>query len=383
MIDRKNMTALIVDDMENMCKSMRAMMKVIGYGKTFYFAHNGAEAYNLLKKTPIDLAIVDWNMPVMTGVELLARIREDRELRDIPVVMVTAEGNREIVAEVAESEIDSYILKPFSVKSLGDRISMVIEKANNPPPSVCYLKRARDFKEAGNYDAAIEEVRQAMETDPLSSRPVRELGCLFFKKGDLKRAEAWLAKAARMNQQDVTAFHSLGELYLRQNDIEKAAKCFDKAMRISPRHVSRGIYFGQILVQKNMIKKAISVFDKAITLSGNSLAMREEIAEFCLQNRAYDYAIGLLEGILGDVPSRSDIMVRLATVYEKLGKNHNALDYLIEAGKKDSGNIETKILTAKLYIKIEHLLRAEQVLKSILKLDSENETASSLLRQII
>lgn len=115
---------------------------------------------------------MDWNMPEMTGVELLNRIRENRELRDMPVVMVTAEANREIVAEAAESDIDAYILKPFTTKSMGDKILGVIEKANNPPLMSLHLKKARDLEEKGDVAGAIEEAMLAMEADPQSSKPI-------------------------------------------------------------------------------------------------------------------------------------------------------------------------------------------------------------------
>jgi len=94
MLDPANMNILIVDDMEGMRKSVRGMLKVLNYGKAFHFAQNGLEAWNLLEKEQIDMAIIDWNMPVMTGVELLSHIREDRNLRDMPIVMVTAYGAR-------------------------------------------------------------------------------------------------------------------------------------------------------------------------------------------------------------------------------------------------------------------------------------------------
>jgi len=212
MIDLLNMHVLIVDDMPIMCKSIRGMMRVLGFGKTFQFAFNGFDGWNLLKEAPADLAIVDWNMPQMSGIELLGCIREDRELRDMPVVMITAEANREIVAEAAESDIDAYILKPLTVKSLGDKILRVIEKANNPPPMVFHLKNARKLEENGEMDAAIEAVSMAMEAEPESSRPIRELGYLHFKKADFENAEKWLLKAANMNNLDVFAFHYLGEL---------------------------------------------------------------------------------------------------------------------------------------------------------------------------
>ena len=168
MLNVAEMTVLLVDDMQVMCKSIRNMLRVLGYGKTFHVAHNGLEALNLLKKEPIDLAVIDWNMPVMNGVELLARIREDSKLRDMPVVMVTAEANREIVAQAAESDIDAYILKPITAKALQSRIIKVIDRANNPPPMIHHLRKARDYEEIGDLDAAIKEVDLAIEADPSS-----------------------------------------------------------------------------------------------------------------------------------------------------------------------------------------------------------------------
>lgn len=105
---------------------------------------------------------------------MVSQIREDRDLRNIPVIMITAEANREYVAEVAESEIDAYILKPLTIKVLDDKISLVVEKANNPPPMVVHLKRAMVCEEQDDIDAAVKEAELAMDAEPKSSRPVRE-----------------------------------------------------------------------------------------------------------------------------------------------------------------------------------------------------------------
>ena len=383
MIDLLNMHVLIVDDMQIMCKSIRGMMKVLGFGKTFQFAFNGLDGWNLLKEAPADLAIVDWNMPQMSGIELLGCIREDRELRDMPVVMITAEANREIVAEAAESDIDAYILKPLTVKSLGGKVLRVIEKANNPPPMVFHLNNARELEENGEMDAAIEAVSMAMEAEPESSRPIRELGYLHFKKDDFENAEKWLLKAANMNNLDVFAFHYLGELYLKRNDIDKASEYFDKAVTISPRHVSRSIEFGKVLVQKGMTKKAQKVFDKAIDLSSDTLSTQEEVADFWLKNGMYEYAIKLMGFILSNIPTRSDIMFKMGIANEKLGKHRDALRYLIEAGRKEKDNIEIKMHIAKNYMAIDQVFRAEQALKAVLEIDPENDEAKEFLKRTI
>ena len=380
MIDLQTMDVLIVDDMENMCKAIRGMMRILKFGKTFRFAANGPEAWNLIRKEYVDLAIVDWNMPEMTGVELLNLIRNDRALRDMPVLMVTAESNKEIVAEAAESDIDAYLLKPLTIKSLGDKISNIVEKVNNPPPMVFHLKNARELEENGNMDAAVEAVYKAMKAEPESSKPTRELGYLYFKKHDFENAEKWLLKAADMNDLDVFAFHHLGELYLKRNDIDKASEYFDKAVTISPRHVSRSIEFAKVMVQKGMKKKAQKVFEKAIDLSGDTLLTQEAVAEFCLKNGMYDYALKLMGSILSNVPTRSDIMFKMGIVNEKLGKHREALSYLIEAGKKEKSNIEIKMHIAKNYMAIDQMLRAEQSLKAVLEIDPENNEAKELLK---
>ncbi len=383
MIDLKRMSVLIVDDMENMCRSIRGMLKVLNYGSGFRFAGNGLEAWTLLQKEPVDLAIVDWNMPSMTGVELLERIREDKNLRDMPVVMVTAEANREIVAESAESDIDAYILKPLTVKSLGDKISFVIEKANNPPPMVYHLKLARDFEEAGDIEAAIEEARQAMDADPQSTKPMRELGKIYLRKKEYQEAEKWLSQAADMNKLDVIAFHHLGQLHLEQNDIDKAEEFYDKAMNISPRHVTRGVNFGKVLVQKGMINKAQKVFDRAIELSSNSLAVQEDVADYCMESGVNEYAGKLMEFVLGQVPNREDVIYKLGVINENMGQPRKALTYFIEAGKKNRDNFDIQLKIAKNYVETGQVLRAEQVLNTLLKKDPENKEAQELLKRCL
>ncbi len=383
MIDLKQMSVLIVDDMENMCKSIRGMLKVLNYGSRFRFAFNGSEAWSILQKDPLNLAIVDWNMPTMTGVELLGRIRDDKTLRDMPVVMVTAEANRELVAEAAESDIDAYILKPLTVKSLGDKIAEVVEKANNPPPMAFHLKQARDLEEAGDPEGAIREIKKAMDAEPQSTRPIRELGKIYLKVENLEEAEKWLAKAAKLNKLDVIAFHSLGELYLKRNNIDKASEFLDKAMSISPRHVGRAIQFGKVLVQKGAVRKALNVFDKAIALSDNSMTVQEEIADFCLDEGFFEYAEKNLEFLLQQMPSRQDIIYKLGVANEKQGQFRKALSYFIEVGKRDRNNTDIQLKIAENYIASGQVLRAEQTLTHLLRKDPDNESAKELLQQCL
>lgn len=383
MIDIHNMTVLITDDLTTMIKSLHNMLRVLKCGKNVFYANSGKEALRTLKNESIDLVLLDYNMPEMTGGEVVSQMREDRDLRNTPVIMITAEANREYVAEVAESEIDAYILKPLTIKVLDDKISLVVEKANNPPPMTVHLKRAMAFEEQDDIDAAVKEAELAMDAEPKSSRPVRELGYYNLKRNNLKEAEKWLLKAAEMNYLDVFSFHYLGELYLNLDDIEKAQHYFEKAMEISPRHVSRGVNFGKILVQRKMAERAIKVFEKALRLSWDNLELKEEIADFCIEEEVNNYAAKLLESIVREQPDREDLFFNLGKTLEKLGEIGRALNYLVKAEKHDKENVDIKIHMAKDYLFQKRPILAEKVLKKIFKLDPDHKEARELYKQCV
>jgi len=299
------------------------------------------------------------------------------------VIMITAEAFRDYVAEAAESTVDAYILKPLTIRLLEEKIGYVIENANNPPPMVSHLKKALEFEDAGDFDAAIEEVKLAKEADPKSSRPIRDLGYYYYKKNDLKRAEKWLLKAAEMNYLDVFAFHYLGEVYLERDDIEKAQQYFEKAMQISPRHLSRGIHFGKTLVKRNMLTKAMEVFDNALQLSGSTVEIMEEIADFCHENGAHEYAAKLLGSIIRENPNRKDLFYKLGKALESLGNTKKAITYLHRAEGYDLENLDIKISLAKCYLNFGKPIFAEKTLNRALEIDPDHKEARKLLASCV
>ena len=130
-----------------------------------------------------------------------------------------------------------------------------------------------------------------------------------------------------------------------------------------------------------MTRKALKVFEKTIQLSANPLGMQEEVADICMENKEYDYAAKLLGSVLQVTPNRFDLMKKIGVANSAMGNHREALSFFIEAGKKDRENIDLKLDTAKSYINIGQILRAEQLLKSVISIDPENEEAKELLRK--
>ncbi|MCW7754084.1 tetratricopeptide repeat protein [Desulfobotulus sp. H1] len=379
MIDLKKMSFLIVDDMDNMCRSIRSMLKILDYGSSYRLAGNGKEALQLLRQFSVNLAIIDWNMPVMTGIELLDSIRADKELRDMPVIMITAEANSEIVAEAAESDIDAYLLKPITVKSLGSKIEKVVERANNPPPALSLLKEVRNLMEARKFDEAIPICRKAIEADPTSSRPIRTMGEIFFKNEEIDLAERWFVKAAQMNHLDVFSFHHLGDIYLRRNDLDKAFRFYEKAMKISPRHVDRAINFGKVLLQKGKVDKAGTVFENAVRLSGSPMELREDVGRSCLNACAFHAAINQFEVILKQFPKRFDIMKMMGIAKSSTGNDEEALALFLKVAEKEPDDFDLHLRIAKIYVTMKQTFRAEEILQKLQRMDPEHQEVRRLI----
>ncbi len=130
-----------------------------------------------------------------------------------------------------------------------------------------------------------------------------------------------------------------------------------------------------------MKARAIHVFNKTLELSENSIELREEIADFCIEEEVDEYAVKLLESIVKERPDRSDLFFKLGKTMERLGNIDKAVTYLINASEIDKQNVDTKIRLAKNYLTLGKPILAEKPLKDTLKINPENEQAKELLRQ--
>jgi len=383
MIDLQEMNVLLVDDMPSMTKFVHKMMRNLGFGREFFMAHSGREALEILKAEKIDIVLLDYNMPVMTGSDVLSHIREDSNLRDLPVIMVTAEAYSDFVAETGESEVDAYILKPITVQVLEEKITQVVDKINNPAPMDYHLKMAREFEDVGDYESAVTEAQLAMEANPAVTKPIRELGYIYYKSDNLEEAKKWFEKAAGMNKLDVTSFHYLGQIYLRQDDIEKAVHYLERAMKISPRHLERGIDFAKTLVRLGKKKQAIEVFNRTLELSSSTAELKEEITDYCIENDLTEYSVKLLEGLVYEQPKRSDLLFKFGVQLEKINDLSRAVTHLTRASQLDKDNLEIRIHLAKDYLALNKPMLAERPLKEAIKIQPGNRAAQELLRQCL
>jgi two-component system chemotaxis response regulator CheY len=111
------MIALVVEDSPSMRNIVASMLRKMGYGEVLTAEHGG-EALRILQTHPVDLILTDWNMPVISGLDLLRQVRSTPSLEEVPVVMFTARNARADVVEAVRACVDGYLTKPFSPQEL-------------------------------------------------------------------------------------------------------------------------------------------------------------------------------------------------------------------------------------------------------------------------
>ncbi|WP_366915923.1 chemotaxis response regulator CheY [uncultured Neptuniibacter sp.] len=123
----KDMKILVVDDFSTMRRIIKNLLRDLGMTNV-QEADDGQTALPILKQGGIDFLVTDWNMPGMTGIDLLKEVRADPNLAHMPVLMVTAEAKKEQIIAAAQAGVNGYVVKPFTAAVLKEKIDKIFER---------------------------------------------------------------------------------------------------------------------------------------------------------------------------------------------------------------------------------------------------------------
>ncbi len=119
-----NMKVLVVDDFATMRRIVKNILTQLGF-KNIIEADDGTTALDILKAEKIDLIISDWNMPKMTGLDLLKAVRADSSMVETPFIMVTAEAQQDNIILAVKAKVSQYIVKPFTAETLSEKMEKI------------------------------------------------------------------------------------------------------------------------------------------------------------------------------------------------------------------------------------------------------------------
>jgi tetratricopeptide (TPR) repeat protein len=322
--DYAKMTILICDDMFNMRRTIKNMLRHVGFENVLE-AENGSKAWEILNKSKVDIVISDWNMPEVPGVELLRRVRDDARLRDMPFVMITAEVSESKIVQAAETEVDGYLIKPFVAKALEEKLEVIFNNRENPPPFERQMKTGLSLLQSDEYDKAVGAFSEALRIRPESARARFEIAEAYARKGDLAQAERWNKEALSINPQYLRAYEGLSKIYEKQGKTDNAIKLMEKASEISPNNPRRHLELGKLFIKSGDKEKGERALQLAMKNAEHNADINTEIGEVYLAAgdetkaaAAFTSSLGINESV--HVYNRLGIALRKKFQYEEAFK---------------------------------------------------------------
>ncbi len=310
---------LVVDDIPAARRTIRAFLNEMGY-KNILEANDGTTAYRILKSKNVDFVICDWYMEQMSGIALLKVMMADPQLDHIPFLLVTGEMDLQKVIEAGKAGVSGYILKPFTLKVLKEKIESILNKQDDPKDVKAnrHYLHAKELADAGRYDEALKEFNKALNTYK-SAEVYYNIG--YIKSLQKKYDEALYAfrKAVEINNLFAKAYRSMGDVYLKKGMLNEAEESFKKA--------------GEIYMMKDMSEEAELAFNEALKIDPSTINIYNSLGIIYRKRGDFDKAIAQYEKALKIDPSDENIYFNMARAYVEADDIPNAIESLEKALK--------------------------------------------------
>lgn len=268
-VEDRSAPVLVAEDMQTMRLILAQALRQAGFMNVERVA-DGEEALKSMQRQGCGLALVDWNMPRMDGLELLDRVRSAPELKDLVFIMVTAETLDIKVIRAAEEKQDAYLTKPISPEKLARRLDLILERRLT-------TARALLSEVRGRHDQAVDAFMAASQNRPRAYWPLFGLGGLLTRLERWDEAERCYQRILELDSSASAALVEMGRLRQAQGRRSEARMLFEKALRESPRFYKAYDALAQALLDDDDAPGAVEVLNQAMAQQGTENAGRQEL----------------------------------------------------------------------------------------------------------
>lgn len=373
----EQMSFLVVDDERLMQVMIRQTLRDMG-AVNIRFASSGFEAYQMLKIQPADVVITDWYMPQMTGVELLQQIKNDADLFQTLVLILSGESAPLWFLFAVEEGVDGFLLKPFTQKSLMQSLIDLLQK------SLGSGKRKIDdvirLKLLGHYQEAVELGEQLL--DELDDTELfRTLAECHYEMGEYNKALEKVQAAGNMGKQNSKDLNLIGKIHMKKKEHEEAISAFKQAADMNSLNTGRNIELAMAMIRAGKIAEGKRELDE---LSDEKLTDMDYVgigACYLLCNevkRAYSY----LKMAHNPFPHTAKIYNACAGALWKMDCREEAVRLYKRCVKMDPDYSAAHYNLGLSYCFLESYDKAKESLECALHLHPGYEKAKDLLKYI-
>lgn len=304
-------------------------------------AANGYEAVELIKSQKLKIAayICDMDMPVMSGLDLLAELRENTELDRAPFCLTMDNVSKEKLMLAVENGVDEILVKPFTLGDIVPKMRAAFNKFHNPAnPERVYELAKTCFREQ-KFDLAEKIYKDLSIAAPKGARPEVGLARIEMQKKNTTKALEYLSAAETKNPNYVHLYVERAQLYASENQWDLAIAGFQKAIDLSPLNALRYKSAADLLFKVKRYEEAASLLEQALKhkLDYPDLYNVLSQAKFALKD--YKQAQKYIRSALSSDPENVDYLNQLGICLKETNQADEAVKIYNQVIKNDPNNL--------------------------------------------
>jgi len=368
---------LVVDDMAPIRKLVVSSLRSIGC-RNVLVARDGVQAWEVVQKEKVDLIISDWLMPRMSGIELLHKLRAEREYEDMPFIMLTENTDQGNVALAAETGVDTVLAKPFYINQLADKIKLVLDRKYNPSAYQKLLDAGRKRHKDGDYEEALQYYYAATSLRPNRAIAHYRIGQVNADMGDYEDAKEAYKKTLSINSQFIKALDGLATIYSIEGDDESLYDVLNILIDMSPKNAERQLKCGKLALEVGDKEKAKDRLIKATELEPDNGRILYEVGKLFFDNDMIEDAEILFDKLMTKQPEDITSLNHIGDVL-RIKKQYDKAKLIYWKSLRAQEDATTHFKLAQLYIDVGSRRMAEQHLESALVMNREYKEAMDAL----
>ena len=325
-----NLQVMVVDDVPTIRRMLRQMLYQIGFRRNIYEAGDGQDAWDILKDIPFDLVICDIAMPRLNGLELLKMFRASPRYENTPFLMITGEVTDDIVAATAESDVSGYLLKPFKLNTLENRLFTIVSSRHLPGTGEQMFIQAKKLV-ADNQALQALEILKKLTKPPFKkqAKVISLIGECHRILGETDQASNHFSLALNINPRYLKSYSNMAGLLEEQGQYREARPYLEKAQKLSPLNPERLFRLGQNCLQTGDQEQAQQYLQEALQrgyADHSSKKSRLEAADVFLQAGLDHLAEEFINKAIVEQPGNVNLYNRLGIALRRQKKYEEALD---------------------------------------------------------
>lgn len=405
------MTVLIVDDHDLIRKSIVKILSKMKF-TNFVECAGGGEAIKALATEVFDLVICDLYLGSIDGFTVIQAVRQRETNSDIPILVITGEGNKDEIVRAADQGVDDYILKPFQALEFEKKIQNALNKYYSPTPLLSHVRSAEKFLMEGDFVEAKKSILLALNEDPTSARASHLASIIQLKGGQSQAAIENLKSGIQDHPSFLKNYRTLADAYLAEGKISDAIQIMKSELALNPKQPLRQVQLAKLLgksgdhigaiehyrvalLDSNKLKPALFGMGKAYAESDN---LEKAIYYFKRMRRHYPTDSTSLEAIVKfsiaakqpkvaelalrdekkDNPHRLDTYFILAKLYGSSGRIDDGIAIMEEAQKISPESIDVIALKAHLFKENGNLDEAQKLYQQVVATRKDAESMIAL-----